>query len=63
MLYRDLNELSFLPTQAVAVRYSRLIISMPPRHGKSALVSHGFPVWFLDLFPQRRVILASYESD
>ncbi len=36
---------------------------MPPRHGKSALVSHWLPVWFLDLFPQYRVILASYESD
>ena len=62
-LYRHLRELSFLLTQAVAGRYPRLIISMPPRHGKSALVSHWFPVWFLDLFPQYRVILASYESD
>ncbi|MFA6371022.1 MAG: terminase family protein [Methanothrix sp.] len=62
-LYRHLRELSFLLTQAVAGRCPRLIISMPPRHGKSALVSHWFPVWFLDLFPQYRVILASYESD
>ena len=25
----------------------RLIVSMPPRHGKSELLSHWTPVWFL----------------
>lgn len=44
-------------------RRRRLLVAMPPRHGKSELVSHWTPVWFLDLFPTRRVILASYEAD
>ncbi len=36
---------------------------MPPRHGKSELVSHWFPVWFLNQWADRRIILASYEAD
>lgn len=36
---------------------------MPPRHGKSLLCSLWFPVWYLSLFPQNRIILASYESE
>lgn len=36
---------------------------MPPRHGKSELASHWFPVWFLNLFPQYNIILTSYEAD
>lgn len=38
----------------------RLLVSMPPRHGKSLLCSRWTPVWFLELFPKRRVLLASY---
>ena len=38
----------------------RLMVFMPPRHGKSELVSIRFPAWFLGRYPDRRVILASY---
>lgn len=41
----------------------RLLISMPPRHGKSVFASMWAPTWFLGRFPDRRVILASYEAD
>lgn len=44
-------------------RSKRLLISMPPRHGKSELLSRYFPCWFLGLYPSKRVILTSYESD
>jgi predicted phage terminase large subunit-like protein len=44
-------------------RTRRLIISMPPRHGKSEATSKYFPAWYLGRFPDRRIILASYESD
>lgn len=40
----------------------RLLIAAPPRHGKSELVSNYFPPHYLGRFPDRRVILASYES-
>ncbi|MEE9126701.1 MAG: phage terminase large subunit [Planctomycetota bacterium] len=39
-----------------------LIFSMPPRHGKSELASHWFPVWVLDHDPTKRIGLASYEA-
>jgi predicted phage terminase large subunit-like protein len=41
----------------------RVAAFMPPRHGKSELVSQYFPAWYLGTFPDRRVILASYEAD
>jgi predicted phage terminase large subunit-like protein len=37
-----------------------LVIEAPPRHGKSELISRYLPAWFLGVFPERRVILASY---
>ena len=40
-----------------------LLISTPPRHGKSTLVSEYAPAWYLGSFPDERVILASYEAD
>jgi predicted phage terminase large subunit-like protein len=41
----------------------RLMIFMPPRHGKSELASKRFPAWYLGRNPDRQVITASYNSD
>lgn len=41
----------------------RLMINMPPRHGKSELASRRFPAWFLGRHPGKSVIAASYNSD
>lgn len=43
-------------------RRRRVIVSMPPRHGKSNLISTWYPTWYLNLWPDRRVILTSYEA-
>lgn len=40
----------------------RLIVTMPPRHGKSELVSKYTPAWVVGQNPSRRVILCSYEA-
>lgn len=40
-----------------------LVVEVPPRHGKSTLISQNAPAWYLGTFPDRRVILASYEAD
>ncbi len=40
----------------------RLIVAMPPRHGKSELISRYTPAWFLGRFPNKKVLLASYEA-
>ncbi len=41
----------------------RLFVAAPPRHGKSQLISHYFPAWYLLVNPSHRVILTSYEAD
>lgn len=41
---------------------ARLIVSLPPRHGKSWLISKYTPAWYLSLFPTKNVLLASYEA-
>ncbi|MFZ5856772.1 MAG: terminase large subunit domain-containing protein [Chloroflexota bacterium] len=38
----------------------RLMIFMPPQHGKSQLASRHFPAWLLGLLPDSRIILTSY---
>lgn len=38
----------------------RLMIFMPPRHGKSELVSVRFPAWYLGRNPSHQIITASY---
>lgn len=41
----------------------RLVVSIPPRHGKSTLIARMLPAWYLSVRPDHRVILASYEAD
>lgn len=41
----------------------RVIINLPPRHGKSDFISMYTPAWFLGMNPDKRVILTSYEAD
>ena len=41
----------------------RLMIFMPPRHGKSEIASVQFPAWYLGRNPKRSIICASYSSD
>ena len=41
----------------------RLIVTMPPRHGKSERVSKKFPAWHLGRNPDDEIILASYSID
>lgn len=40
-----------------------LILSVPPRHGKSQQVSIDFPAWYLGRNPQKEIIVASYSAD
>jgi predicted phage terminase large subunit-like protein len=41
----------------------RLMIFMPPRHGKSMLASEFFPAWYLGRNPSNYVIAATYAQD
>ena len=40
----------------------RLMLFMPPRHGKSMIASHHFPAWMLGYNPDMEIIAASYGS-
>lgn len=40
--------------------HDRLLVFMPPRHAKSTTCSIWLPTWFLDCFPDKQVLLASY---
>ena len=41
----------------------RLIVEMPPRHGKSELTSIRFPAWYLSRHPAHHIIGASYGAE
>lgn len=44
-------------------RKDRVAVSVPPRHGKSFLVSVYFPAWFLGNFPNKKVLMVSHTTD
>lgn len=55
--------LSNLLAKVAAGEITRLLITMPPRHGKSMLTSQYFIAWYLGIHPDNRVILCSYEAE
>jgi len=61
--YERIRHIDFLADiiAQCAERAVFLVINVPPQHGKSELVSHYTPVWFLKKFPWKKVGLASYE--
>jgi len=59
-LFRWQRKLAQLLTQLVLGGKQKLVITAPPRHGKSELISRWLTAWYLDLFPHHRIILASY---
>lgn len=42
---------------------ARIIVEVPPRHGKSELLSVHTPIWFLDQFPWAKVMLTTYAAE
>ena len=41
----------------------RLIVNLPPRHGKSLLCSSIFPAWYLGRHPRHNVIMATHSAE
>lgn len=56
------DELEAFEEAVVQKQSPRLIIEIPPRHGKSELVSRMFPAWFLGRNPKLEVIAASHTT-
>ena len=44
-------------------RIKRLMISMPPGHGKSFAASHYFPAYFLSKYPTKNVIFSTHKQE
>ncbi|BAO58493.1 putative terminase, large subunit [Pseudomonas phage KPP25] len=44
-------------------RSPRVMVTFPPRHGKSEQTSRKFPAWALGKYPEAGIILASYGMD
>lgn len=40
-----------------------LLVSAPPRHGKSRLITVATPLWTLENFPEKNVIVATYGEE
>lgn len=59
--YPHLQLISDHVLRVIAGEIPRLIVTMPPRHGKSELISRYTPAWYLGRWPDRQIILASYE--
>ena len=48
--------------QVAEGKIDRLIITLPPRHMKSTIMSEAFPAWCLGRDPQTEVIISSYND-
>lgn len=60
--YRHLVLLNRYLNDLASRRILRLLVTMPPRHGKSWTCSRYFPASYLARFPHHRVLLSSYEG-
>ena len=58
-----LQYLSLRIAQTVAKGNCGLLISAPPRHGKSMLSTIATPLWILENFPQKSVVVATYGEE
>jgi len=63
-VYADhLRLLNRLLLKVVNGDIKRLIVSSPPRHGKSMMISQFLPAWYIGTYPEKKIILATYEAD
>lgn len=65
-VYEDARHQALLDLHLEAVErgeIDRLMVFMPPRHGKSEKTSKRFPAWYLGRNPTRQIIASSYNSD
>lgn len=58
-----LRYVSWQIAQEVAAGGARIIVSAPPRHGKTEMISYGTSAWFLENFPGKNVILTGYGAE
>lgn len=63
-VHKDIcDKLEWFSAAVAAGESPRLMIFMPPRHGKSEIGSRSFPAWHLGRYPNHEFIGCSYGSD
>ena len=63
-VHKDIcDKLEWFSAAVAAKQSPRLMVFMPPRHGKSELGSRSFPGWHLGRYPEHEFIGCSYGSD
>lgn len=55
--------ISTIITDAIYKGGQFIIVTMPPRHGKSEFLSVNTSIWHMETFPEKRIILASYGAE
>lgn len=61
--HRELCErLESFVEQVLNKESPRLILTVPPRHGKSTVLSWFFPAWFLGNYPAMELMVTSYSA-
>lgn len=60
---KHLDELDGVLQKVSTGELTRVIVTMPPRHGKSERVSKKFPAWHLGRNPDDEMIVASFSID
>lgn len=58
-----LNFISAKVATTIAAGNGRIIISLPPRHGKSELITKNTPIWTLENYGRKNVILCTYGGE
>ncbi|MGH7484027.1 MAG: terminase large subunit domain-containing protein, partial [bacterium] len=43
--------------------FRKLMVALPPRHGKSELISRYAPAWYLTKYPERKVMVVGYSDE
>jgi len=57
---KHLLHISTIVATQIAAGNARIILTMPPRHGKSEFVSVNTPIWHLEKWPNRYVMQIAY---
>jgi len=63
MVGRHHRVLANLLMEIAEGKKDRICVNIPPRHGKSQLVSIYFPAWFLGNQPSKKVLMVSHTTD
>ena len=60
MAYPWVKYISQEITSDILAGGARILLTAPPQHGKSSFVSNILPTWYLNLFPDKKIILSAY---